>query len=219
MIKCLKIRFAKINEERIPAKVLNNCEIASRMVRAIGPARKGTKKSLIAKHRAKGTSCSSSSSSGKKKPAQASRAGRGGAALRGHLVAGQQEKRRRVVTETVVTTTTRTFTETTRRVVEDKGRAEPAATVSVGRVPSTHVYVLELEKKKVYVGKTHDVEKRVGQHMEGKGASFTKRYKPTGRLLPRLGCLEGDGDGPERDETLRQMDKHGINNEIGRAHV
>ena len=31
--------------------------------------------------------------------------------------------------------------------------------------------------------------------------------------------MEGDGDGPERDETLRQMDKHGINNVRGWKYV
>lgn len=41
------------------------------------------------------------------------------------------------------------------------------------------------------------------------GAAFTRLHPPTGRLLPRLGNLEGDGDGPERDETLRQMYKRG----------
>lgn len=61
----------------------------------------------------------------------------------------------------------------------------------------------------VYVGKSTDVSKRLKQHMDGIGAVFTKRYKPTGILLPRLGTLEGQGDGPERDETLRQMDKLG----------
>lgn len=42
-----------------------------------------------------------------------------------------------------------------------------------------------------------------------RGASFTKAHKPTGRLLKRLGSLEGEGDGPERDETLRWMHKLG----------
>lgn len=40
-----------------------------------------------------------------------------------------------------------------------------------------------------------------------RGASFTKLHKPTGKLLERLGTLEGEGDGPERDETLRWMHK------------
>ena len=44
-----------------------------------------------------------------------------------------------------------------------------------------------------------------------RGAAFTKRHKPTGRLLKRLGTLDGmqEGDGPERDETLRWMHKLG----------
>ena len=42
-----------------------------------------------------------------------------------------------------------------------------------------------------------------------RGSSFTRLHPPTGRLLRRLGNLEGDGDGPERDETLRQMRRRG----------
>lgn len=74
---------------------------------------------------------------------------------------------------------------------------------------SARVYVLELLGGFVYVGKSTDVKRRVEEHMRGDGAWFTKAYRPTGRLLRRLGTLEGDGDGPERDETLRQMDARG----------
>lgn len=81
----------------------------------------------------------------------------------------------------------------------------------------SQVYVLELEGGYVYVGKTsRGVQARLREHMgggEGGGgagggcpaAAFTKLHRPTGRMLPRLGNLEGEGDGPERDETLRQM--------------
>lgn len=62
----------------------------------------------------------------------------------------------------------------------------------------------------VYVGKSTDPSKRISQHMQGRGADFTKAHKPTGVILERLGTLEGEGDGPERDETLRQMDKLGV---------
>mmetsp|Transcript_42062 Transcript_42062/g.98047 ORF Transcript_42062/g.98047 Transcript_42062/m.98047 type:complete len:105 (+) Transcript_42062:160-474(+) len=54
-----------------------------------------------------------------------------------------------------------------------------------------------------------DVRKRLQEHMTGRGARFTKTHPPTGRMLARLGTLEGDGDGPKRDETLRQMYRHG----------
>jgi hypothetical protein len=52
-----------------------------------------------------------------------------------------------------------------------------------------------------------------------KGAAFTRLHKPTGRLLKRLGNLEGDGDGPERDETLRQMYKRGAHRVRGWKYV
>ena len=79
----------------------------------------------------------------------------------------------------------------------------------------TRVYVLELRGGFVYVGKTsRSVRERLSEHMSKSprflpGAAFTKLHPPTGRLLPRLGNLEGDGDGPERDETLRQMHSRG----------
>lgn len=78
-------------------------------------------------------------------------------------------------------------------------------------VPSPEeVYVLELADGFVYVGKSKNVTKRVHQHMLGRGASFTKYHRPTGKVLPRLGTLHGKGDGPERDETLRQMNLRGV---------
>lgn len=77
------------------------------------------------------------------------------------------------------------------------------------------VYVLQLAGGFIYVGKSVDVPRRLQQHMKGIGAAFTKVYKPTGKLLPLLGTLKGDGDGPERDETLRQMYKHGFRNVRG----
>lgn len=73
-----------------------------------------------------------------------------------------------------------------------------------------HVYVLELQDGYVYVGKAVDVRKRLEAHTNGLGATFTRHHKPTGRLLKRIGTLAGNGDGPERDETLRQMIKHGV---------
>lgn len=99
------------------------------------------------------------------------------------------------------------------------------------------IYVLELEGGKVYVGKSNDVSRRLLQHMKGMGSEFTKKWKPTGKILPRLGDLHGSGDGPERcvwpanpllllvfranlyfayrDETLRQMSLRGVDNVRG----
>jgi predicted GIY-YIG superfamily endonuclease len=74
----------------------------------------------------------------------------------------------------------------------------------------TSVYVLELEDGRVYVGSSVDIPRRLAQHSSGCGSAYTKIYRPTGVLLPRLGNVEGDGDAAERDETLRYMMQRGI---------
>lgn len=72
------------------------------------------------------------------------------------------------------------------------------------------VYVLELAKGRVYVGRTSDWRRRVAQHMNGKGSAFTQAFPPTGVLLPRLGRVSGSAEAAERDETLRYMHLRGI---------
>ena len=72
------------------------------------------------------------------------------------------------------------------------------------------VYILELEEGRVYVGSSKDIPRRLAQHRGGYGSAYTKVYKPTGVLLPRLGNIEGDGDAAERDETLRYMMLRGV---------
>ena len=74
--------------------------------------------------------------------------------------------------------------------------------------PATRVYVLLLEGDYVYVGQSTSVERRIQQHLDGKGAAFTKRHKPVARI-PRLGTVEGAGDAGEREEVLLQMQKRG----------
>ena len=41
------------------------------------------------------------------------------------------------------------------------------------------VYILKTEINTLYCGYTDDVEKRFQQHLEGKGAKYTKANKPT----------------------------------------
>lgn len=72
------------------------------------------------------------------------------------------------------------------------------------------VYILELQGGRIYVGKSGNVGRRVGQHLSGGGSAFTKAFPPTGHLLPRLGNVRGCGDAAERDETLRYMFLRGI---------
>jgi hypothetical protein len=101
------------------------------------------------------------------------------------------------------------------------------------------VYVLQLRGGCVYVGKTsRSLQMRLGEHMQKRpssssshgagggirnysvrGCSFAKLHPPTGKFLPRLGNLEGEGDGPERDETLRQMFKRGTSRVRGWKYV
>jgi predicted GIY-YIG superfamily endonuclease len=81
---------------------------------------------------------------------------------------------------------------------------ELAASAKVEEKPAS-VYILELENGRVYVGTSKDVERRISQHINGCGAAFTRTFKPTGKILPRLGNVSGSGDAAERDETLRYM--------------
>ena len=74
---------------------------------------------------------------------------------------------------------------------------------------SKSVYILELEHGRVYVGSSGNVDRRINAHMAGLGSAFTRMFKPTGTRLPRLGNMVGNGDGPERDETLRYMVQRG----------
>ena len=88
--------------------------------------------------------------------------------------------------------------------------AMQASAQAKGDGKKSSVYILQLEDDRIYVGTSQDVERRVLQHVSGKGAAFTRRFKPTGVRLPRLGNVSGDGDAAERDETLRYMYLKGI---------
>lgn len=39
------------------------------------------------------------------------------------------------------------------------------------------IYILRLEDNKYYVGKTNNIKKRIKQHKESYGSSWTKKYK------------------------------------------
>ena len=108
----------------------------------------------------------------------------------------------------------------------------PAASTRVTKLkivpPRTKVYVLQLVGGLIYVGQSGNVQRRIQQHMDGQGAMFTKRHKPTGTVLPRLGTIDGAGDSGERQEVLLQMRLHGmqsvrgwkyVNNTLSRADI
>lgn len=72
------------------------------------------------------------------------------------------------------------------------------------------IYILELEQQKYYVGFTHNIKKRYEKHCQGKGAEWTKKYKP----IKILYCKKGDKSGEEKT-TLDTMNKYGYENVRG----
>jgi predicted GIY-YIG superfamily endonuclease len=91
----------------------------------------------------------------------------------------------------------------------------PTTTTTTTTTTTDGVYILQLSHNQVYVGKSSNIPRRITEHMNGIGSAFTRKYKPTGVVLPRLGNISGSGDAVERDETIRYMYLHGINNVRG----
>ncbi len=88
--------------------------------------------------------------------------------------------------------------------------AQPAAEAQSPTHDEDRIYVLELAEGRVYVGRTSCLDRRMSQHLAGRGSSFTQAYPPTGVLLPRLGRVTGSAEAAERDETLRYMFLRGV---------
>ena len=73
------------------------------------------------------------------------------------------------------------------------------------------IYVLELQGNKYYVGKTHSLAKRIGEHFMGKGAHWTRTFPPV-RVVK---SFEEKGPLDEHMVTLDMMYKHGMENVRG----
>jgi hypothetical protein len=73
------------------------------------------------------------------------------------------------------------------------------------------IYILELEYKKYYVGKTTNPDFRLEQHFNSFGSQWTKKYKPKKVLELISNCDNFDED----KYTLKCMEKYGINNVRG----
>ena len=71
------------------------------------------------------------------------------------------------------------------------------------------IYVLKLERGKYYVGMTRRNVKRVLQHIDGKGAAWTKKYPPQ-KTKPVLSFNEGLRVSDEDRITLETMKKYGV---------
>jgi predicted GIY-YIG superfamily endonuclease len=76
------------------------------------------------------------------------------------------------------------------------------------------VYVLELAGGRYYIGKTTDVVKRVKEHASGKGAGYTKLYKP--KKLIEVRPMKSEQD--ENNLTREYMSKYGVDNVRGGAY-
>ena len=77
------------------------------------------------------------------------------------------------------------------------------------------IYVLQLEQKKYYVGKTNNPQFRLENHFSSNGSEWTKLYKPLSVLELKPNC-----DDYDEDKITRQyMDKFGIENVRGGSFV
>lgn len=77
----------------------------------------------------------------------------------------------------------------------------------------SYVYVLELNNKHYYVGRTSNFLQRMNEHFTGVGAKYTKKYKPTKIIEVNEEINVYD----ERDKTLEYMNLYGYENVRGYA--
>ena len=77
----------------------------------------------------------------------------------------------------------------------------------------SYVYVLELEEKRYYVGRTSNFIQRMNEHFTENGALYTKKYKPIRikEVVEEKTCYD------ERDKTLEYMETYGWENVRGYA--
>ena len=74
-----------------------------------------------------------------------------------------------------------------------------------------HIYILQLEQGKYYVGKTNNPYFRLEQHFNAHGSAWTQKYKPI-----HLEKIIDDCDDFDEDKwTLKYMTKYGIDNVRG----
>lgn len=74
-----------------------------------------------------------------------------------------------------------------------------------------HIYILELENNKFYIGKTNSPDMRLNDHFNANGSIWTKKYKPLSILRVISDCDDFDED----KYTLMCMKEYGIDNVRG----
>lgn len=80
---------------------------------------------------------------------------------------------------------------------------------------SEYVYALQLSSNKYYIGKSFNVPKRFQEHSDGRGSSWTTRYKPIKILEAKLITSQHD----ENNLTKDYMKKYGIQNVRGGSYT
>jgi predicted GIY-YIG superfamily endonuclease len=80
---------------------------------------------------------------------------------------------------------------------------------------TTNIYILKLEKGKYYIGKTHNVDKRFQQHLNGDGSFWTTKYKP----LSVEDVIHNVSSFDEDKYVKQYMAKYGIDNVRGGSYV
>lgn len=103
-------------------------------------------------------------------------------------------------------------------VVSDVGHCKIQTFIIKKRPASAYfanngVYVLEMSDGTYYVGKSHNIPKRLKEHQDGKGSEFVYN-KPFERIPTHVEYMN-DWEGWERAETLHLMYKKGIENVRG----
>jgi hypothetical protein len=74
-----------------------------------------------------------------------------------------------------------------------------------------YIYVLRLEGKKFYVGRSKDPLRRIKEHFKGKGTFWTQKHKPV-----RVAKIYPNCDPYDEDKyTKKYMAKYGIENVRG----
>lgn len=80
---------------------------------------------------------------------------------------------------------------------------------------STNIYILRLQGGKYYIGKSDNPMLRYQEHINGKGSSWTKKYKPIG--VEKI--IENASHFDEDKYTKEYMAKYGIDNVRGGTYV
>jgi len=84
------------------------------------------------------------------------------------------------------------------------------------------IYILKLQENKWYIGKTYKkVKERFQEHLDGKGSSWTSKYKPIKihHIIDTCGPDKGAEYWQENASTLEYMEEYGIENVRGGSYT